>query len=84
MDKSIIERAKVELREDDARRAQSLEQIRERLSKHPFLSNCRQGRILHNKFFMLNFNIYPICRRQFPAEISSCQKVQRRRVVFAP
>ena len=43
MDAKFIEKALVELREDKARRVQSLEQFREWLAKHPFLSNVRQG-----------------------------------------
>jgi hypothetical protein len=43
MDSYFIEKAKNELREDDSRRDQALQQFRERISKHTFLSNCRQG-----------------------------------------
>lgn len=43
MDKKFIEKARDELREDDSRRAQSLVQFRDWLSKHPFLQGVRQG-----------------------------------------
>lgn len=43
MDKKFVEKAKNELREDESRKEQSLKQFRERIEKHPFLSNCRQG-----------------------------------------
>lgn len=43
MSEKILERARVELREDDVRKSQSLAQFREWLSKHPFIKKCRQG-----------------------------------------
>jgi hypothetical protein len=43
MDKKFVEKARNELREDDFRKSQSLEQFRDWLSKHPFLSGVRQG-----------------------------------------
>jgi hypothetical protein len=43
MDQKFVEKAFVDLREDEARRVQSLEQFREWLEKHPFLKNARQG-----------------------------------------
>lgn len=46
MDQKFIEIAKNELREDDLRKTQSLAQFREWISKHPFLSEVRQGIIL--------------------------------------
>lgn len=54
MDSKIIEKARQELREDETRKKQSLEQIRERLAKHPFLSNCRQGKMCINYFITKN------------------------------
>jgi hypothetical protein len=43
MDKKFIEKARIELREDEFRKNQSLEQFRDWISKHPFLSCVRQG-----------------------------------------
>jgi hypothetical protein len=51
MDKFFIEKAKSELREDDSRREQALEQFRGRISKHTFLSNCRQGERVIIEFY---------------------------------
>jgi hypothetical protein len=44
MDSKLVEKALLELREDDSRREQSLAQFREWLAKHPFLSQVRQGK----------------------------------------
>jgi hypothetical protein len=44
MDSKLVEKALLELREDDSRRDQSLQQFREWLAKHPFLSQVRQGK----------------------------------------
>lgn len=43
MDQKFIDKAKLELREDEFRKSQSLAQFRDWLSKHPFLSGVRQG-----------------------------------------
>lgn len=43
MDKFFVEKAFVELREDETRKAQSLLQLREWISKHPVLHKVRQG-----------------------------------------
>jgi hypothetical protein len=43
LDNFFTEKAKNELRETDTRKAQSLEQFREWISKHAFLQNVRQG-----------------------------------------
>lgn len=43
MDPKFIEKARTELREDDARKAQALEQMRDWINKHPFLNGIRQG-----------------------------------------
>lgn len=44
MEKKFIEKARIELREDESRKYQSLAQFRDWLSKHPFLSSVRQGK----------------------------------------
>lgn len=44
MDQKYIDIAKNELREDDLRKSQSLAQFRDWISKHPFLSEVRQGK----------------------------------------
>lgn len=41
----LQEKAKIELREDESRKEQSLEQFREWIGKHPFIKNCRTGKI---------------------------------------
>ena len=43
LDNYFIEKAKNELRETETRKAQSLEQFRDWLSKHAFLKDVRQG-----------------------------------------
>lgn len=43
MDNFFIEKAKNELRETETRKAQSLEQFRDWISKHAFLKDVRQG-----------------------------------------
>jgi hypothetical protein len=43
LDNFFTEKAKTELRETDSRKAQSLEQFREWISKHAFLKDVRQG-----------------------------------------
>lgn len=43
MDKKFIEKARVELREDDLRKSQALAQMRDWLAKHPYLKEIRQG-----------------------------------------
>lgn len=45
MDQKYIDIARNELREDDLRKSQSLVQFRDWLSKHPFLSEVRQGKM---------------------------------------
>ncbi|KAG5669806.1 hypothetical protein PVAND_000099 [Polypedilum vanderplanki] len=37
----VCEKAKIEVREDESRKQQSLEQFREWIGKHPFIKNCR-------------------------------------------
>lgn len=50
MDQKFIDIAKNELREDDLRKSQSLAQFRDWISKHPFLSEVRQGKTsVHRK-----------------------------------
>lgn len=39
----LLEKVKIEINENDARRKQSLEHFREWIDKHPFLTNCRKG-----------------------------------------
>lgn len=46
MDKKFVEKALIELGEDESKRVQSLVQFREWLAKHPFLSSVRQGKKL--------------------------------------
>lgn len=41
----LQEKAKNELREDESRKQQSLEQFREWIAKHPFIKSCRTGKI---------------------------------------
>lgn len=43
----ILEKAKAEIREDETRKVQSLEQLRDFVTKHPFIKTCRTG-----KFFL--------------------------------
>lgn len=43
MDQKFIDKAKDELGETDLKKTQSLQQFRDWLSKHPFLSDVRQG-----------------------------------------
>lgn len=43
MDQKFIDKARIELREDELRKSQSLAQFREWLSKHPVLKDVRQG-----------------------------------------
>lgn len=38
--------AKEEIREDEMRKEQSLEQLRDWIEKHPFISNCRTGELI--------------------------------------
>jgi len=38
--------AKEELREDENRKQQALQQFREWIMKHPFLKNVRQGQLI--------------------------------------
>lgn len=41
----LVEQGKELIREDEARKQQALEQFRDWLNKHPFISNSRQGRL---------------------------------------
>lgn len=41
--KHLIEKGKIDVREDDNRREQSLKQFREWIAKHPFIKNCKTG-----------------------------------------
>lgn len=62
MDKKFIEIARAELREDDLRKQQSLDQFRNYLSKHPFLQEVRQGSSTTQQFhFTLNTNVNTKC-----------------------
>jgi hypothetical protein len=45
----LIEKARADMREDDARKQQSLEQFREWIAKHPFIKNCKTGELFHTK-----------------------------------
>jgi hypothetical protein len=40
----IVEQNKVDIRETELRKCQTLEQFREWLKKHPFIKSCRQGK----------------------------------------
>lgn len=42
----VLEKAKAEIREDEIRKLQSLEQLRDFVSKHPFISSCRTGKLV--------------------------------------
>ena len=42
--KKLVEENKAAIREDEPRKQQALEQFRDWLSKHPFISNTRQGK----------------------------------------
>jgi hypothetical protein len=42
----LLKKAEIELRETEVRRKQSLQQMREWLKKHPFLRNCRDGKLI--------------------------------------
>lgn len=44
MDEKFIKKAREELREEPARKAQALAQFKEWIAKHPFIKSCRQGR----------------------------------------
>jgi hypothetical protein len=46
MDQKFIDMAKADFGEDDAKRTQALAHFREWLSKHPFLSQARQGLLI--------------------------------------
>jgi CRISPR/Cas system CMR-associated protein Cmr5 small subunit len=48
------ELAKTNVREDESRREQSLEQFREWLSKHPFIKKCNTGLLHFIAFFILS------------------------------
>jgi hypothetical protein len=39
----ILEQNKEEIRETDSRKQQALQQFREMIEKHPFITNCYQG-----------------------------------------
>jgi hypothetical protein len=39
----LSQKAKIEVREDESRKQQSLEQFREWIAKHPFIKNCQTG-----------------------------------------
>jgi len=43
----VLEKAKAEIREDETRKLQSLEQLRDFVTKHPFIKICRTGKILN-------------------------------------
>lgn len=45
----LQEKAKIEVREDETRKQQSLEQFREWIAKHPFIKNCRTGKISYEE-----------------------------------
>lgn len=54
----ILEREKNELREDDARREQSLAQFREWISKHPFINDVKTGKKIIFNRWKLKFNSF--------------------------
>lgn len=45
----LVQENKEYIREEESRKQQALEQLRDWLSKHPFISNSRQG-----KSYMIN------------------------------
>lgn len=46
MDKTFIDKAKIELGEDETKRVQCIAQLRDWISKTPFLKDVRQGQIM--------------------------------------
>lgn len=78
MDPKFIEKAKVELREDEFRKTQALAQMRDWISKHPFLKGIRQG--------MLSMNIYKLnlvnSRKQLLfAEVDINEKANKHKII---
>lgn len=45
LSEKYVQIAKNELREDESRKTQSLQQFRELIDKHPYIRNCRTGNI---------------------------------------
>ena len=45
MDQKFIEKAKVELGEDELKKSQALEQFRDYIAKHPFCSDVPTGEV---------------------------------------
>lgn len=67
----FVEKAKLELREDEKRKEQALEHFREWIQKHPYIKNVRQGKLngsLHrvdNSLNLQNCEIYlNLCKLQ--------------------
>lgn len=56
LSKSYQDIALNELREDETRRTQALEQFRDWIKKHPFIKSCRTGLTIHIHILKLNFN----------------------------
>lgn len=54
MDAKRLEKAKKDLGEDEIKKSQSLQQFREYIVKHPFLSHVLQGKKI-KFFYNLNF-----------------------------
>jgi hypothetical protein len=57
MEKKFVDKARIELREDELRKNQSLAIFRDWLSKHPFLSGVRQGEATLVQTFLKNFEM---------------------------
>lgn len=56
----LIQKNKDEIREEESRKNQALVQFREWISKHPFISNGRQGKLNFMRINLTNFCKLPL------------------------
>ena len=69
----FISKADEELNENDERKNKALALLREMISKHPTIKNCRTGTKTNWNYLMMNLIIdlnYFLCRLHFSFDVS--------------
>lgn len=75
----IGNKALIELREDDFRKKQALEQFRDWISKQGHIKNCRTGLWIGQTMLFRCIETASFFRRQFSASVSASEKICKRR-----
>ena len=70
----FVQKARLELREEENRKKQALEHFREWIRKHPYIKQIRQGTFITKpkSKFILQF---AICRRHFSSSVLAHKEI---------